>query len=113
METTSDGSASVSITLADGVTVNTWNNAFSDDIVTQAGVQTLIPQGTKLYSALSELAVGAKVTFSGEFIRSNDFATFQDSIEETSLTEEGSMTDPEFLMHFRSIKPDDEPTTAN
>lgn len=52
-----------------------------------------------MYSALSELSERTSVTFSGDFI-----PDAKDHIKEASLTEEGSMTEPEFLIRLRTIK---------
>jgi len=94
--TNSDGKAYVSIKLGGSeVIVKTWNNAVSD-----IEDETLISQGTKMYSVLSELSEGSIITFSGDFI-----ADAKDHIREASLTEAGSMSEPEFLIRLRTIKP--------
>jgi hypothetical protein len=63
------------------------------------GAQTLIPAGSTLYEQIARLSVGEKVIFSGTFAGGKDF------VEETSLTEEGSMNAPEFLFSFSGIRP--------
>jgi hypothetical protein len=94
--TNSDGKAYISIRLSgsESIVVKTWNNAISD-----FEDETLINQGTSMYSALSELSERTSVTFSGDFI-----PDAKDHIKEASLTEEGSMTEPEFLIRLRTIK---------
>jgi hypothetical protein len=94
--TNSEGKAYVSIKLGGSeVIVKTWNNFVSD-----VEDQTLINQGTNMYSVLSELSNGSTIAFSGEFI-----PAAKDHIKEVSLTEQGSMTEPEFLIRFRTINP--------
>ncbi len=94
--TNGEGKAYVSIKLegSDKIKVKTWNNAVSD---IEGG--TLIPMDTQMYSVLSRLSTGQTVAFSGSFLPSG-----QDGFRETSLTESGSMTDPDFLMLFSSIQ---------
>ena len=99
MGTTSDGYAYLCIRLSgsDNVKVCTWDNGISD-----IGAETLIRQDNPLYQELSEHATGDVVTFSGQFLiglGSRDYPT------EKSVTEEGSMTDPDYLMRFSEIHP--------
>jgi hypothetical protein len=61
---------------------------------------TLIPHGSALYDQVAKLAVGTTVIFSGIFGPGD-----RDYLEEMSMTEEGSMTDPEFLFKFTNISP--------
>ena len=95
MSTTSDGHAVVSVSIADDLHLKTWNNAVSD-----VGDKTLIHQDNPMYSVISELKEGTTVRFSGEFLPSK-----QDFVKEGSISEEGSMTDPEFIVRFSSIEP--------
>ncbi len=57
-----------------------------------------IPHGSLLYNQVANLAQGDEVVFSGKFVSGDT-----DYIEESSLTEEGSMTAPEFPFTFTSI----------
>lgn len=93
LETNTEGKAIVTVRLATGVDVLTWNNALSD-----AMHETMIDKGTPLYAALMNMAVGDPVTVSGSFIPSEE-----DGAWETSMTIDGSMTAPEFLFHFIDI----------
>lgn len=97
METTSEGNGVLYIKLpgADKVQVETWNNAFSD--ITD---DTLIPNGSRLYQDISALHKGQDVTFSASFIPSD-----LDYVKESSVTEQGSMDEPAFLVHFVSVRP--------
>jgi len=94
LSTTGEGKAVLGIKLPCGAEVKTWNNAFSD--ITDG---TLIPQTSALYEALSNLNKGDRVRFSGEL-----FADRQNGYKESSLTEAGSMRDPEFIMKFASVE---------
>jgi hypothetical protein len=95
MQTTSDGRGVLSIKLPSGtpLSIETMNNSLSD-----IGDNTLIPQGSSLYNEIANLSVGDHVTFSGVFAPSNI-----DYVQEVSLTEEGSMTDPDFIFTFASV----------
>ncbi len=95
MQTTSDGKASVEVRLggARHILVKTWNNTISDLMS-----HTLIESGSSVYNALADLSEGDIVEFSGTFLSDK-----QDYIEEGSISERGSMTDPEFLFRFSDI----------
>lgn len=95
MSTTGQGKAHVSIKLWGGknIYVKTWNNEFSD-----ISDKTLIRSGTPLYKSISNLSKGSFVVFSGRFVSNS-----RDYIRESSMTESGSMTEPEYLMRFSSI----------
>lgn len=93
--TTSDGKAYITVKLqgAKATAVKTWNNALSD---TTAG--TLIGQDSPLYKTISDMKNGQLVTFSGTFLTDD-----KDYLLEPSLTEAGSMTQPEFIFKFTDI----------
>jgi hypothetical protein len=95
MGTTSDGSAYVNVQLeGTSIKIVTWNNGVSD--VTD---KTLIPVNSPLFNAISDLKVGVRVKVSGQFVSGD-----QDYIGEQSLTENGSMTEPEFTVHFTQVE---------
>lgn len=71
------------------MTVN--NTAFGDE--------TAIKKGTALYRTLSDIAEGDRVVFTGRFLRYP-----QRLIAEMSLTEYGSLSDPEFRVRFQDIR---------
>ena len=104
METTSDGEGILCVKLGGNpiTTVRTRNTSFSD-IFSDVSDATLIRQGSSLYDQLGHLAVGDKVVFSGTFARGN-----LDYMREASLTEEGAMTDPEFIFTFATVRPANE-----
>lgn len=94
MRTTGKGNAYIEIELEEGMIVKTMNNEFSD-----SGLRTLINMESKLFSQIENLQEGDLIKFSGEFGSKE-----QDYLWETSMTELGSMTEPEFLFRFTAIK---------
>lgn len=98
MQTTRDGNGILSIKPLgqDSITIKTWNNSLSD-----VGSGTLIPTGSQLYDQVSRLFVGEIVVFSGRF-ESGDL----DYLKEASLTEAGSMDEPEFIFRFATVRPE-------
>ena len=95
MGTVSDGGAYIAVKLAGSqISVQTWNNGVSD-----INDKTLIPVNTPLFNAISDLKKGSQVKISGQFVTSD-----QDFIGEQSLTENGSMTEPEFTVHFTKVE---------
>lgn len=95
LETNSEGKAILSIRISPYIEVKTWNNTLSD-----IASGTLIEKGTPVYDSLFNLSSGQLVKFSGSF-----FPSTTDFIEETSMTIDGSMMNPEFLFNFKSITP--------
>jgi len=87
-----EGKAYVSIEIADGVVVQTWNNAVSD-----AFDNTLIPEGSAVYNALLNASPGTKITFGGSFVSDDDT-----TLEMGNITEIGSGTSPEFIAYITS-----------
>lgn len=96
MQTNSEGKAIFAIKLESaGIELQTWNSAFQD-----AFDNTLISQDNKLYTVISDLNKGDRVIVNGSFSRSDE----SDFIKERSMTENGSMSDPEFIFKFTSVK---------
>ena len=93
MGTQGDGKAYVRIKIDGDIKLKTWNNAISDTFD-----HTLVGQHDALFSILADLKEGDKVVFSGKF-----FAAEKDGIEESSISEDGAMDDPEFIMKFTKI----------
>lgn len=95
LSTNGEGNAVLSIQLeSSDVEVKTWNNALSD-----ISSQTLIPQSSPIFNTIAELDEGTRVVFSGSFPASD-----KDFVEESSMTESGSMRDPEFIMKFEAVR---------
>jgi len=95
LETNTEGKAILSVRISPDIEIKTWNNALSD-----IASNTLIGKGSSLYGSLFDLSVGQKIEFSGSF-----FPSETDFVEETSMTIDGSMRNPEFLFKFRSVRP--------
>ena len=94
LDTTSDGMVIFGVVLDQSdIELSTWNNALSDIFD-----KSLVKSDSAIYRQLRSLSVGDKVKFSGSF-----FSNEIDFFEEKSLTEEGSMMDPEFLFKFQSV----------
>jgi len=84
--------ASLSVALVPNITLRT-----EGDLQNKG---SKIQRGTRLFDAVSKLAAGQSVTFSGYFIKGD-----KTCLQETSLTNSGSLTDPEFQFVFRDIRP--------
>ncbi len=89
----SDGKGVLEISLAEDIRLETWNNDLSD-----ISDNTLIDPTSSLFAHLSKMKDGDQVVFSGSFLPSD-----VDCVRETSVTLEGSMTDPEFVFRFTSV----------
>lgn len=88
MGTNGDGDAYITIRpLAKDISLGTWNNSFSD-----MNSKSLIKSGSPLFDAVSDLAEGDVVMFSGSIGQLKN------------ITENGKMTDPDFLFKFSKIK---------
>ena len=87
------GPAVLMVKLTDGVTVGTMNGSTPD-----SANGSLIEPASALFKTVSQLHVGERVLFSGQFLPSN-----ADCIKETNPTEDGAMTSPSFVMKFTTI----------
>ena len=72
----------------------TWNNRLSD-----IGDNTMIPMNSPIYQKIGNLKQGDKVVFTTQLLKDK-----QDGFKEGSMTEEGNMTDTEFIVKFVDIK---------
>jgi hypothetical protein len=99
LSSSSDGKGVLEISLTPDIRVKTWNNDFSD-----SASHTLIDPSSSLFGTVSQMRKGDQVVFSGAF-----FPNDVDCVKETSVSLEGSMTDPEFLFRFLSVNT---PSTA-
>lgn len=68
----------------------------------EMGGSALIRRGDRLFNIIAELEEGDTVVFDGEFTRDDDRG-----IQELSLTEKGSVSDPVFVIKFSDIRPFD------
>jgi ribosomal protein L7/L12 len=88
-----DGKGVLEVTLAQDISVTTNNNAFSD-----TGDDTLLSQDSPVFQTASKMKEGDKIFFSGDFLPSET-----DCFRELSVTLEGSMKEPAFLIRFTSV----------
>jgi len=95
LSSNSDGKGVLEISFAPNIEVKTWNNALSD-----VSDYTLIEPSSSLFAAVSQMKQGDQVIFAGTF-----FPSEVDCVRETSVSLEGSMTDPEFLFRFSNVSP--------
>jgi hypothetical protein len=91
----SDGLGVLSIRIADGISIKTWNNKISD-----FENKTLIEPEDAVFKQAVALTKGRRVTFGGQFFRDPT-----DCIRESSLTLKGSLTQPEFIFRFSNLAP--------
>ena len=97
IETISDGRGVVYIGLPGHGNIKVSNRITVSDAFTTWGAGRFISPGSSLYNKVANLAVGDTVLFSGTFAQGDDY------LEELSLTEEGSMHEPEFSLTFMNI----------
>jgi hypothetical protein len=95
LKTNSEGKAVLELRLPCDVLIATHNNSFSDMMD-----NTLISQSSPLFDAIADLGEGKKVKVSGKFM--NDSRGIN-GFQEQSLTENGSMTDPSYVVRFTSV----------
>jgi hypothetical protein len=89
-----DGRGVLGVKIGDKVGVSTTNTSFGDALE-----HTLIEPGSAVFKSAVELKKGDTVQFSGVFFQDD-----KDCIQETSLTLDGSMREPEFLFRFTAVK---------
>jgi len=93
--TTMNGKAAIAIELpGSNILLQTWSDAVSD-----AGAGTLIEQKSELYGRLRGIAIGAPVSFDGEFLEDKD-----DWVKEGSKTVREGMITPKFIVRFKDVK---------
>lgn len=93
LSTNNDGDGVLAIKIAPHVVVKTWNNSLSD-----IGNNTLLKPSDPVHTIAVTLKEGDLVKFSGTFFKDET-----DCIDEASLTLDGAMTEPEFIIRFASI----------
>jgi hypothetical protein len=90
-----DGKGILGIEIAPGITVKTWNNSLSDVLH-----HTLINPGSKLFEKASSMKIGQMVQFSGSFHPGSE----TECVYEASITLNGKISEPEFIMTFSDMK---------
>ncbi len=93
VDSNSDGFGVLEIEIADGISIQTWNNALSD--ITS---KTLLEPGTALFGTAASLKRGQYIKFSGQFFRDDE-----SGLGEQSMSLRGKLDEPEFTFKFRSI----------
>lgn len=83
----------LTVSLKCKVRIKTWNNTFSD-----IGNGTIIDLDSSIGNFLANAYIGDKVKVSGTFIPGTDSHVY-----ESSITQKGRMTEPEYIVHFRKI----------
>jgi hypothetical protein len=95
LTTNSEGKGVITIELIRGlIYAKTWNNSLSD-----IGADTLVEPASRLFNSLGKLNISERVKFSGEFLSSK-----VDCVKEASMSLQGSMTQPEYLMRFSTVE---------
>jgi hypothetical protein len=94
LSSSNQGWGVLAVKLTGGITVETMNNGLSD-----AGDQSMIDPSSDLFKTVSQMHEGEPIKFSGTF-----FDSQADCVQEISLTQDGSMTSPDFVMKFTSIE---------
>lgn len=95
METTSQGNAIFELKMENStIIIGNYNTELLDIFS-----EVLIPQSSPLYDIISELKKGDRVMVSGIFFPSSN----KDFIQESSLTERGSMEKPDFSVKFSAV----------
>jgi hypothetical protein len=79
----------------EGASVKTWNNSLSD-----IGDHTLLEPGSAPHTQAVDLRPGQSVEFSGTFLAGD-----KDCFRESSITQRGSMSEPEWIFRFQTITP--------
>jgi hypothetical protein len=95
LSSTGNGKGVLSVSIAPHISFTTWNNTLSD-----IGDKTLIDPMSAVGKAATSMHIGQLVGYHGKVFPSDD-----DCMREISMTLEGSMHDPEYLLRFDMIKP--------
>jgi hypothetical protein len=99
MATTSKGNAYLKISLEGRpIEIETYNNELPD-----IADNILTPINSDLFNKVANSITGMMVKVSGHFLADKQDFIQEDFIKEISLTEEGSMTEPEFIVKFTQV----------
>ena len=94
LSSSSSGKGALVVTIGPKITIGTTNNEFSDSIN-----HTLLSPSSNVFQQVVSLSKDQQIVFSGSFLPGDT-----DCVQETSLTQEGSMTDPEFQFLFTDVR---------
>jgi hypothetical protein len=95
LSSNNEGKGVLAVSMSKIAKAKTWNNAVSD-----YADNTLIEPGTPLHKAAIQLKKRQTIFFSGTFVKGDT-----DCFRESSLTQEGSMKDPDWIFRFSTVKP--------
>ena len=95
VDSNSDGKGVLYVSIAKDVSVQTWNNALSDIFD-----KTLLEPNSAIFNKASNLKTGQKVQFDGNF-----FSDEEKCVQESSITLDGKLDEPEFVFKFHDINP--------
>jgi hypothetical protein len=94
VDSNSDGKGVLAVSIADDISVTTWNNDLSD-----FRDHTLMDPESPLFDVVSKMHVGQEVFFSGGFAEGEG----KECIGEESMTLHGKLEDPEFTFKFSAV----------
>lgn len=92
--TNSDGRGVLKVEISKDISLMTWSNSFSD-----YEKKTMLSPGTDVFKEALQLRKGQKIKFSGNFFKGKT----GHCIYETSLTQLGGITNPDYLFKFSKI----------
>lgn len=95
LSSNNEGKGVLEVTIGDNISLGTWNNDLSD-----SSDNTMIPVNSPLLAKVAAMSEGQQVYFSGHLYTSKT-----DCMQETSITQEGSMKEPDFLFRFTDVRP--------
>ena len=95
LSTNGDGKGVLTVEIGTDIQLGTWNNSLSD-----MSDKTLIDPASQLFKVASAFKESQLVRFSG-----TTFSSTVDCIKEASLTLEGSIAGPDFIIRFQSVIP--------
>ncbi|MBU6246506.1 MAG: hypothetical protein KGN77_02020 [Xanthomonadaceae bacterium] len=96
LDTADGGKGVLVVKIADNITLQTTNNAFGEAID-----HTLIPVGSPLFATAAAMRIGQAVQFDAAFVPGSGGAC----LEEMSLTNSGSVEQPEYEVRFTALRP--------
>jgi hypothetical protein len=94
LSSSSSGKGVLVVSIGPKITIRTSNNEISDSIN-----HTLLSPSSNVFRQAVSLSKDQRIVFSGSFLPGDT-----DCVQETSLTQEGSMTDPEAQFLFTDVR---------
>jgi hypothetical protein len=99
---TDQGADVVSVTIT--TTIDGFESSFGtvNNRISDYATDSMITQSNPLFNVLAQMKEGDRVSFDGRFLPHPES---QRGIWESSMTEHGSMDEPEFMVRFSDIRP--------